>query len=187
MKNILAENLLRFGVKNLKDVDKTKLSEALLTEAFQKNYCGHVLQIGALLSHNAFLYLLNVFQNSKLFQKYSYVFMNQDLNTLKTFLINNKVPILCPLETIIILHMINLYKDGRFSDITIMDIYSIIYYFDECSNSLDDTHNYNCLCKTKFNDINDDFDKHKEIRNSIINHYNKTIQINTLYETHSAI
>ena len=38
MKNILAENLLRFGVKNLKDADKTKLSEALLTEAFQKNY-----------------------------------------------------------------------------------------------------------------------------------------------------
>jgi hypothetical protein len=37
---------------------------------------------------------LNVFQNSKLFQKYSYVFMNQDLNTLKTFLINNKVPII---------------------------------------------------------------------------------------------
>jgi hypothetical protein len=33
MKNILAENLLRFGVKNLKDADKTKLSEALLTEA----------------------------------------------------------------------------------------------------------------------------------------------------------
>lgn len=38
MKNILAENLLRFGVKNLKESDKEKLSESLLTEAFQKNY-----------------------------------------------------------------------------------------------------------------------------------------------------
>jgi hypothetical protein len=38
MKNTLAENLLRFGVKNLKDADKQKLSETVLTEAFQKNY-----------------------------------------------------------------------------------------------------------------------------------------------------
>jgi hypothetical protein len=33
MKNILAENLLRFGVKNLKESDKEKLSEGLLLEA----------------------------------------------------------------------------------------------------------------------------------------------------------
>jgi hypothetical protein len=33
MKNILAENLLRFGVKNLNEKDKEKLSEGLLLEA----------------------------------------------------------------------------------------------------------------------------------------------------------
>ena len=37
---------------------------------------------------------LDVFQNSKLFQQYSYVFINQDLIILKTFLNDNKVPII---------------------------------------------------------------------------------------------
>jgi hypothetical protein len=35
MKNILAENLLRFGVKNLKEKDRAVLSEALLLEQIQ--------------------------------------------------------------------------------------------------------------------------------------------------------
>jgi hypothetical protein len=34
MKNILAENMLRFGVKNLKESDIKKIEESLLTEAF---------------------------------------------------------------------------------------------------------------------------------------------------------
>lgn len=34
MKNILAENMLRFGVKNLKESDIRKIEESLLTEAF---------------------------------------------------------------------------------------------------------------------------------------------------------
>ena len=36
MKNILAENLLRFGVKNLKEADRAVLSEALLLEQTQQ-------------------------------------------------------------------------------------------------------------------------------------------------------
>jgi hypothetical protein len=36
MKNILAENLLRFGVKNLNESDKEKIAEALLTEQGDK-------------------------------------------------------------------------------------------------------------------------------------------------------
>jgi hypothetical protein len=37
MKNILAENLLRFGVKNLKDHDVQKIQESLLTEQDMAN------------------------------------------------------------------------------------------------------------------------------------------------------
>jgi hypothetical protein len=34
-------------------------------------------------------------------------------------------------------------------------IYSIIYYFDECSNSINENHNeYKCLCKEKFTENN---------------------------------
>jgi hypothetical protein len=99
-----------------------------------------------------------------------------------------KIPFLCPLETVILLHMIKLYDDGKYSDITIMDVYSIIYYFDECSNSIDENHSneYKCLCKKHFNENNnsDDFNKYQEIRESIINHYMKTEQIKILYENY---
>jgi hypothetical protein len=98
-----------------------------------------------------------------------------------------KLPLLCPLETVILLHMINLFVDGKFLDITIMDIYSIIYYFDECSNSINENHNdYKCLCKEKFTENNNskNFDKYLDIRKSIINHYMKTEQIKILYENY---
>ena len=37
---------------------------------------------------------LNVFQSAKLFQKYVYTFINQDLNSLKTCLVQNNTPII---------------------------------------------------------------------------------------------
>jgi hypothetical protein len=97
---------------------------------------------------------------------------------------NRKLPVLCPLETVILIHMINLYQDKQFSATTIMDVYSIIYYFDECSSSINEDHynNYKCLCNTKFpknNNIN--IGKYPDIKNSIINHYNKIEKVNILY------
>lgn len=61
MKNTLAENLLRFGVKNLKESDKKKLSEAVLTEAFQKNYWIDSITKGGM--DNAAEYVVNVTGN----------------------------------------------------------------------------------------------------------------------------
>jgi hypothetical protein len=119
------------------------------------------------------------------FQNIICCFIKNIQKNIKKGLTINKLPVLCPLETTIVLHMKDLYNNGRFSEISIMDIYSIVYYFDECSNSIDETHNFNCLCReTFYNNNNDNFDKHIEIRQSIINHYNKTIQVNTLYENY---
>ena len=56
--------------------------------------------------------------------------------------------------------------------------YSILYCYDECSNSLDDTHNYyKCLCKNEFKEGNNSNDESSfnDIRQSIKNHYEKTI------------
>ena len=64
MKNILAENLLRFGVKNLKESDKEKLSEGLLLEAFQKNYWFDSITKDSVRSNEQFtLYDVNVTGN----------------------------------------------------------------------------------------------------------------------------
>ncbi len=99
----------------------------------------------------------------------------------------NKLPILCPLETVILLHMIKVHDDGKYSDITIMDIYSLIYYFDECSNTISKFHNNcKCLCQESFkeniNNENDNDKKYLDIKNSIHNHYIKLESVNSLYQ-----
>lgn len=100
----------------------------------------------------------------------------------------DKMPILCPLETVILFHIIEIMDNGRYAEITIMDIYSILYCYDECSNSLDDTHNYyKCLCKDKFKEGNNSNDESSfnDIRQSIINHYEKTGLIENIYSNYS--
>jgi hypothetical protein len=63
-----------------------------------------------------------------------------------------------------------------------MDIYSIIYCYDECSNSINEQHNmYKCLCNKKFNQNNNSNDIYKEMRESIKNHFEKTKQVHQLY------
>lgn len=99
--------------------------------------------------------------------------------------LNNKtMPILCTLETIILYHIIKIMDKGRYTEITIMDIYSILYCYDECSNTLDEKHNYyKCLCKDKFTEGNNSNNNSsfKDIRQSIKNHYDKTEMVKTIY------
>ena len=103
-------------------------------------------------------------------------------NKIKNSLKNNKLPLLCPLEVVILYYIIKIYDDGIYSDITIMDIYSIIYCYDECSNSINEQHNmYKCLCNKKFNQNNNSNDIYKEMRESIKNHFEKTKQVHQLY------
>ena len=103
-------------------------------------------------------------------------------NKINNSLKKNKLPLLCPLEIVILYYIIKIYDHGIYSDITIMDIYSIIYCYDECSNSVKEQHNiYKCLCKDKFNENNNSNDIYKEMRESIKNHFEKTKQIEQLY------
>jgi hypothetical protein len=108
-------------------------------------------------------------------------FINCIQNKIKHSLKKNKLPLLCPLEIVILYYIIKIYDDGIYSDITIMDIYSIIYCYDECSNSINEQHKlYKCLCKNKFIENNNN-ESYKEIRESIKNHFEKTKQIEQLY------
>jgi hypothetical protein len=103
-------------------------------------------------------------------------------NKIKHSLKKNKLPLLCPLEIVILYYIIKIYDDGIYSDLTIMDIYSILYCYDECSNTVKEQHNiYKCLCKNKFNENNNSDEIYKEMRESIKNHFEKTKQIEQLY------
>ena len=103
-------------------------------------------------------------------------------NKINNSLKKNKLPLLCPLEIVILYYIIKIYDDGIYSDLTIMDIYSIIYCYDECYNSVKEPHDiYKCLCKNKFNENNNNNDIYKEMRESIKNHFEKTKQIEQQY------
>jgi hypothetical protein len=125
--------------------------------------------------------------NNTKYHKYTNILKNiikHIQNKIIESLKEDKMPILCPLETIILYHIIEIMDNGRYAEITIMDIYSILYCYDECSNSLDDNHNYyKCLCKDKFNEGNNtNYEtSFKDIRQSIKNHYDKTEMVKTIY------
>jgi hypothetical protein len=96
-----------------------------------------------------------------------------------------KLPKLCPLEIIILIHMIkivdNIYKFNK--DLTIMDVYSIIYCYDECNGLTNENHNnFNCICLKEFNKGNKDTIKYKKIRLSIQKHYEIVKIINKTFE-----
>lgn len=109
--------------------------------------------------------------------KYKYIIKDNIENIklkIKNSFKNHNLPILCPIEIVILYHMIFIRRDGRYSEISIMDLYSLIYCYDECSNSFSENHeNFNCLCKKCFTSGNKNKDsiKYKDIRQSITNHY----------------
>lgn len=99
-----------------------------------------------------------------------------------------QLPRLCPMESIIIMYMIQIMKKGKYSEITIMDVYNIMYCYDDCSNSINFDHHKNCLCATVFYEGNDyeQNKSHQEIRNSMVHHYENIESINTMYVNYVA-
>jgi hypothetical protein len=84
-------------------------------------------------------------------------------------------PQLCSLECMIFYFLINIRIEGSYSKITIMDVYSIMWCYDLCSESIDEEHEkFNCVCKAHFCE-GDKYltmdEKHQKIKNSITKHF----------------
>ena len=95
----------------------------------------------------------------------------------------NKLPPLCPLECVVLFFMIKLIDDGSYCDISIMDIYSIMYCYDSCFDRIDMEHTEKnkCICHNCFTECNLNHNSYDEIRKSIKNHYNSVEHVNTIY------
>lgn len=114
-------------------------------------------------------------------------FMESIRKKIRDGLSKNKLPMLCPLECVILLYMTQIKDEGKYSDISIMDLYSIIYCYDECSALIDINHNrYNCLCSKSFSsknkNKNQNLDIYKKIQKSIINHYDNIKKLERIYQ-----
>ena len=120
------------------------------------------------------LLLFDTNENTK-YYKYTNILkdiMTNIQNKIIEYIKINKLPPLCPLECVVLLFMIRLIDNGSYSDISIMDIYSIMYCYDTCSNEIDKEHTKKnkCICHNCFNDCNVNNNSYDEIRNSIRNH-----------------
>ena len=131
------------------------------------------------------LLLFDTNENTK-YYKYTNILKDIMLNIqskIIEYLQINRLPPLCPLECVVLLFMIRLIDNGSYSDISIMDIYSIMYCYDSCSNEIDIEHTEKnkCICHNCFNECNFNNNSYDEIRKSIKKHYNNVEHINTTY------
>lgn len=128
--------------------------------------------------------------DKSIYRKYCNIlkeFMKDIQKKIKQCLNNKKLPELCSLETVILLYMMNVMDDGIYIEKPrILDIYSIMYYYDESSNEINKDHPKECLCKKFFTEGNniENTNKYVEIRKSICKHYEKINQVNTIYNNY---
>ena len=87
--------------------------------------------------------------------------------------------------------MIYVVNDGIYTEISIMDMYSLMYCYDECSNEINEQHknDYGCVCYDIFKEgnLNKNSVAYNDIRESITKHYEKTNQIKTIYDNYKNI
>jgi len=126
-------------------------------------------------------------ENTK-YYKYTTILKNIILRIqtkIKQYLKQNKLPPLCPLECIILLFLIKLFDDGSYSNVSIMDVYSIMYCYDSCSTDLDDEHtNFNkCICVECFDEL-EPINSNDKIKTSIKKHYDHVEHIKNTYNNY---
>jgi hypothetical protein len=95
---------------------------------------------------------------------------------------NNNNNILCPLESIILYYLIEIYNKGIYADITLNELYNIIDIYYNSFNNKYNGHD-NCICKNNFN--NPTIEKNNNIEkmsNYLLNHYDIIYNLEKLYD-----
>lgn len=106
----------------------------------------------------------------------------------------NKLPPLCPIECIVLVFIRKMFDYGICSDLSIMDLYTIIYCYDSCSCDVDEEHTEinNCICSVCFNKSNGtnstfstlSANSYDDIKKSIVNHYDNIQYIKEIYNNY---
>lgn len=103
-------------------------------------------------------------------------------------LTQKQIPILCPLECIVLEYMKQITSCHLRADLTIMEIYSIMYCYDLCSSYIDEKHitNNKCICDKCFKKENHYANgiAYTDVRTSIVKHYEHVELIKTIYNSY---
>lgn len=108
-----------------------------------------------------------------------------------------KIPTLCPIEIVILTYIMEIRLCGKYTNISIMDVYNILYYYDKCDkekikehwhickkrkNSTSECKCDPCSCDKLFTTHvnNNRFDK--KLEDNIVAHYENVSKINEIYK-----
>lgn len=94
-------------------------------------------------------------------------------------LVKSQLPVLCPLESVILQHIIGICDNGIYSEVTAIDLYNIINCYDGTYQQLDHSA-YNCKCLELL--TKQPHNGYKDINNSIKNHYEELKIVEYLYK-----
>jgi hypothetical protein len=96
-------------------------------------------------------------------------------------------PKLCPIESVILLFLIEMFISGTYSNTSIMDIYSIIECYETCCDFINEEHTEynNCICYKCFIKSDKKLYPNKEIMDCIVNHYDKIGQIKSIVDNYN--
>ena len=121
--------------------------------------------------------------NSKFYEYKDHII--KIMRTVQNKLKKNNIPILCPLEAVILQHMMSIVQNHIFAETTIMDVYNIIYSYDYCGGVyIDDYHInniYGCNCMKIFQQ-KETTQYYMDTQKSIVEHYKIINNIDTIYD-----
>ena len=101
---------------------------------------------------------------------------------LKSCLVISQLPKLCPLEAVILLHLIEINQNYQYAEITIMNVYNILDSFYKSSNYLDEKHTSYSKCKCVELLKNNNNEKNNIICNAIVEHYDTVKNIRNIHK-----
>ncbi len=176
----------KLNIQILREVDNNRL-EVLEEELNDLQYKMKILE------KNDSVFPLLVFNSFKESRYYEYCDAIECIvNSVKNKIVNaikkHQMPtVMCPLEMVILHHMMLLLDHGRKSEVTIMDIYNIVYCYDDCfyqiSKEEKEKHlQYECSCDKLFNKNRLAELQSFAMCDSIVRHYSILQCVDKLYE-----
>jgi hypothetical protein len=127
---------------------------------------------------------------SHIFNKYAnmlFEIIKKIQNDLKRTEPKGACPIFCQIECAVLLYMIFIVKNGKYSQINITDIYNIMYYYDQHYLVSNIKHPKKCICRNIFinsNNIITNNNTTTSLIKTICEHYDKTEIIKNIYKNY---
>jgi len=125
--------------------------------------------------------------DENIYHKYSnklILMIEQIQKKIRVSISNYEMPTLCSLECVIIMFIVHIITDGIYSDVDIMQVYSIIDAYNYCRESYSPTHcrKYSCRCNHVIYKNNDDnLETDDNLKTLIVNHHSTVEDIEQIY------